>query len=145
MFSQQYHQHEDTEKLKIQLKKVLLREILKTDHEDKEFFETCLIETENNGFIERETGFPCFLIGCGFRGSRHRNYYRHIKSAHPNVGSIPCNFGKKCSRRLPSVDEWKKHLNFHLKQEVQENPLPKNGLIINTPCKCDELWGYEVS
>ena len=78
LFTQSYHQSDKIEKLRNLLKKELLVEILKSDHADKEFFSTCLEETNKLIDSVPAIGYPCVLVGCKFVGKRHTSYVMQI-------------------------------------------------------------------
>ena len=139
-FSQQYMHSESLEKLRYLLKKVLLTEILKCDHVDKEIYQTCLEETNSMLGIGQETGYSCFLVGCKFWGVRHRNYIIHIKRHHPTSNSIPCNFKKTCKQNFSSVDALIMHLKVsHSSLPVQDASSHPVGSGIDTECKCSRI------
>ena len=128
LYSYQYSQNEDGEKLRFILKKCLLEEILKTDHADRNFFQTCLRETFNHLAsvgLGGEVGYSCCLVGCKYQASRHRSFVFHLKRDHPNIKNITCNFIKICKRSFSGVDD----LVAHLKQEHSGQP---NLIVVDT-------------
>ena len=139
LFSSEYHQSDDQEKLRMKLKKSLLEEILKSDVDDRDFYETCLKETVDMTMLRsrRESGYPCCLAGCNYISGRHRNYIMHIKRAHPNAKSVLCNYKKKCQRNFSSVEALVTHVNRDHSPEVDQSVIVPPVAPINVSCKCN--------
>jgi hypothetical protein len=106
LFTQSYHQSDEIEKLRNLLKKELLVEILKSDHADKEFFSTCLEETNKLIDSVPAIGYPCVLVGCKFVGKRHTSYVMHIKKTHPSLKGVKCNFKSYVNATLLLLMTW---------------------------------------
>ena len=84
-------------------------EILKADSIDEDFHKTFLNETKTALSLdshEVDAGYPCCLVGCRFRGERHRQYIVHLKRDHPNMKNVACNFRKICHRTFSTVMHW---------------------------------------
>ena len=62
---------EDLPKMKLQLKQIVLEEILKEEVENKDFFNRSL-ELVSNILKTKYTGYRCCYIGCRFHAERHR-------------------------------------------------------------------------
>ena len=110
LFSIEVPDDEDIENVRNILKKELLVEILKTDVEGQDFFETCLKETMGKIGTKPFAGYSCCLAGCKFQDDRHRFYLRHLQRDHPTIKDIICNYKKKCRRSFSAVDLLVKHV-----------------------------------
>ena len=42
--------------------------------------------------LKKESGFHCSITGCSYKGSKHRDYLKHLKSTHFTHKSLLCNF-----------------------------------------------------
>ena len=139
LYSLPYSQYEGIEKLRLNLKKYLLEEILKTDHLERNFFQTCLVETLENLSVGRSVGYPCVFVGCKYQAPKHRSFIIHLKRNHPNIKNIRCNFRKMCKRNFSVVDD----LIVHVKQEHTGQNKEQAGSVaveeIDVPCKCDRI------
>ena len=131
----------DTEKLILLIKKVVLEDILKTDC-DRNFYNICLSATKNSlslwGIVA--TGYPCCIIGCRFKGDRHRNYVQHLMKSHPNLKNVICNFKKDCRRTFSNVDGLVNHLKKSHCSTRSEPLIPNissTSSVVDIPCKCD--------
>lgn len=142
LFSIQYHNEEDSERLSSKLKKYLLTEILKEPGlENKTFFETCLAEARLFLSSSKETGYPCVIVGCRFQGRRHPQFIKHIKQTHPNQKNLLCNFRKECKRILKSVKELEEHVRYDHMDRNSESVMrpPVAGHIVDQHCKCARM------
>ena len=83
-FSSTVQVNEDTEKLRLVLKKVLLEEIIKSKYGDQNFYITSLNEI-SNALAHNRSDYSCSLVGCRFHDVLHRNYIVHLKRDHPNT------------------------------------------------------------
>ena len=138
LFSIEYHQSDGQEKLRMKLKKSILEEILKSDVEARDFYETCLKETDMTLLgSSRESGYPCCLAGCNYISERHRTYIRHLKRAHPNVKSVLCNFKKKCQRNFSSLEALVKHVDRDHFPQGNQNPIVPRVAPVHSLCKCN--------
>ena len=144
LFSHHYHQKEDIEKLRNSLKKIVLQEVLKADNDDRDFYQRCLDETVQELSLgsARETGYPCTLVGCKFRGTRHKDYIIHIKRDHCNLKNITCNFNKSCKRTFSNIDGLITHLKqSHSRQQNPPQPLLSGATspLVDIAVKCDRI------
>ena len=136
-----YNQDDKIETLRNLLKKKVLEEILKEDHDNKTFFETCLLETNEwlDNSLSKETEYPCCLVGCLARSKNHLFYVRHLKKVHPSIGKVSCNFKRTCKQNFSSIDGLIAHIkeahSRHGSQDVQV--WAAVAPVINIPCKCD--------
>ena len=144
LFSHQYHQKEDIEKLRNNLKKIVLQEVLKADNDDRDFYQRCLDETIQELSLgpDREAGYPCTLVGCKFKGNRHRDYLCHIKHDHCSLKNITCNFNKSCKRTFSNIDGLISHLKqSHSQQRNPPQPLfsAATSPLVDMAVKCDRI------
>ena len=134
---------ENTEKLRLLLKKTLLEEIMKTDCVDQTFYRTCLNETrstlENMEYGSIDTKYQCCYVGCRFQGDRHRNYVIHLRREHPNIEKVVCNFRKECKQVFAGVNDLIQHLKTNHSSKPTQHVTSRHVVIaeINIPCKCN--------
>ena len=142
-----FSQDWDVEKLRLLLKKALLEEILKTDI-DQHLYVTCLEETliAINEWGVVDSGYPCCILGCRYKGPEHRNYVGHLKKNHANLKNVLCNFKRECKRRFSSLDDLVQHIkNNHGPSRVNEVSDTRFSTLIDIPCKCDLCSGRNFS
>ena len=140
-FSSTFLQNEDTEKLRLILKKIILEEVLKEPTVEEYFYQTCLNETNAAlalGGTPVNSGYACCLVGCRFTGQRHRLYMIHLKRNHPNIRQVNCNFQKICRRTFTSVDALISHVRESHSVRQPEVALPLANPI-SVPCRCNRL------
>ena len=84
--------------------------------------------------VKANSGFPCQVLGCCFKGSRHRDYINHLQKIHPSSEKYYCNYGRKCRRNFGSISDLEYHVsNSHLQHAISDASLTKN------TCKCTML------
>ena len=136
--------NENTERLRLLLKKALIEEIIKGGVVDDDFYKTCLEETSNALSLDgqADAGYPCTLVGCRFKGERHRQYLVHLKRDHPRLKNVLCNFKKTCRRTFSTVDLLVLHVKESHSVSNSENPVvlpPTASAMMNINCKCNRL------
>ena len=95
-------------KQKYILKKCVLEQILKVDSGDR--YKTLLSETESLLKYQKYGGYSCCLVGCTFRGDRHRKYINHLKQVHISYDKFLCQFRHSCQRQFTSIDLLIQHI-----------------------------------
>ena len=93
---------------KLKLKNILLDEILKMEVQNKSYFKT-IQESILTELKMRPRMYTCSLVGCRFEASRHRDYVKHIRCAHPRLVRVECKY-VKCPRIFSSVVDLIKHI-----------------------------------
>ena len=125
---------------------VLLHLLREPPSEDSEKYEELLSETKAQLVIQRQKGFTCMYIGCSFKGSKHRDYVKHLKNNHFLEKDFQCKFSK-CKQRFVSISLLEQHVSqVHQKRNV---PVPEAGGVagcgenvssgepeLSVPCKC---------
>ena len=142
LFSQQTHSDDSIEHLRNTLKKLLLQEIVKSDHENKQFFQRCLDETIYHLSIGslRKVGYPCTLVGCQFEGERYKSYLCHIRRDHPNIKNVKCNFKKTCTLTFANVESLLSHLKHtHSSQAKRPVPAIPATPLVEVACQCNMI------
>ena len=139
-FSFPIQENESTERLRLQLKKVLIEEILKDDISEENFFRGCLLDTLS-ALAVSQVGYGCCLSGCRFQGERHRNYIVHLNKDHPNIKSVLCNFAHLCKRTFSGVPALVQHLKESHASKPQESLVRISGNVaqVNIPVKCNMI------
>ena len=134
-------ENEDTEKMRLLLKQVLLEEILKSDIDNRNYFSNYLKEVVDHLFLGiTSEKYQCCFAGCRYYGQRHRFYVLHIKRCHPNMKTIVCNFRKRCKLSFTGIESLVKHLkDFHTSQEKSLPSTSRVGEAVITPCKCNRV------
>ena len=135
---------------KNQLKFVVLEEILKSKNLSEvqrkiyvDMLETTRRLLETHTAVKR--GFPCSLVGCLFRGKRHRDYVNHLERTHSTSAPFQCSFGRTCVRNFDCIRDLKNHVNtFHKSkanedQILQQNPAVHGGEQFQVSVKCGML------
>ena len=128
---------DDLEQMKVQLKIAVLEEILKTEVQQRDYFEKCLAALKQK-LKRKQSGYDCCFSGCTFRTKKHRSLVAHMKSTHPRATLIKCNFKKLCIRVFDKIED----LINHVKSEHSslDNPTTARkgmtGNQIDIPCKC---------
>ena len=136
LFSHHYRLNDSIEKTRNNLKKVVLKEIVKSDSENKEFYQRCLDETNYHlSGDTRQSGYPCTLVGCQFVGKRHVLYLVHIRRDHPNLKKVTCNFNKTCRRSFSSIETLISHLKDNHSQH--EKPIAATAPLVDVACRCN--------
>ena len=98
-FSVVHGDTEETEKMRLGLKKVILDELMKTNVCNKQFYQNLLSSIKRQlHYRSQDKGFSCCFVGCRYVGERHLHYVMHLKQCHPNIKRVLCNYGKKCSQ-----------------------------------------------
>ena len=132
---------EETESLRLVLKKAVLEELLKDS--ENELYRTTLTETLSALALSNSEagGYPCCLVGCRYKGERHRSYIVHLKKNHPNIKNPMCNYKKECRRTFASVETLIQHLkDSHSSTSTASlNPAPSIPIQVPIPCKCNRL------
>ena len=73
------NKQDDLNLMKLQLKRVLLQEILKVEVDDRDHYDERLATTLQ--LLEYKSKlYGCCLIGCRFEGNGHREYVKHIRT-----------------------------------------------------------------
>ena len=134
--------HDDgLEQMKLELKRSILEEILKTNTEERDYFEKCL-EVVTQKIKRRRFGYDCCFSGCRFQASRHTQYVVHLKRTHPHVSNIKCNFKKVCIRMFNTIEDLIAHVKIdhssvatYTESEVGKETRKVNP--VDTPCKCN--------
>ena len=145
IFSIAYLPTENIEKLRFRLKKHLVTEILKTDVQNRQFYEECLRESNRYLCSPTEYGYHCVFVGCSFKGDRHKTFLKHIRRCHPTIRDIMCNFRKSCKRYFSSFQELLDHVKSeHYTPNVEAAELPRaidssSNVSLEISCKCDRL------
>ena len=143
---------EDFYKQKLRVKREVLINLLREPSAESEKFKEYLSETNQQLVVERQKGFSCMFVGCPFKGSQHRDYFRHLKDNHFNKSDFLCNFNHKCKQRFASILPLEQHIvQVH---QRRMGPVPDLGaggghdgqlrtgdgrdqdLELSTPCKC---------
>ena len=106
---------EDIIKVQRTVQQQLLLHLLREEPENEDY-KNLLNETEGWLRLKKESGFHCSITGCFYKGSKHRDYLKHLKSTHFTHRSLLCNFGKKCRQRFPSIVKLEEHMNIHKKK-----------------------------
>ena len=96
---------------------------------------------------KKEVGYSCTFTGCTWHGEKHKEYFDHIKRIHFLNEKILCNYGKKCSVRFSTVQDFEKHIEeYHkkkqnekikLKPELSVKDNMKLGLKFLSPTRCN--------
>ena len=68
----------------------------------------------------KEVGYSCTFTGCTWHGEKHKEYFDHIKRIHFLNEKIICNYGKKCSVRFSTVQDFEKHIEEYHKKKQNE-------------------------
>ena len=127
--------------LRLVLKKVLLEELKKIGDDDEgndQLYVSVAHQLEDNSQVYR-----CFLIGCCYAASKHREYVKHIRTSHPRVSNIACNFKHKCARRFLTIDDLIAHLrNDHSTMISTSKDRPGTtsrpvAVVVDYPVKCN--------
>ena len=143
----------DFYKQKLVVKQEVLNHLLREPpSEDSEKYEELLSETKAQLVIQRQRGFRCIYVGCPFKGSKHRDYVKHLKNNHFVEGNFQCNFilncKQPCKQRFASISLLEHHVSqVHQKRNVPvleaggggggENDSARAGeLELSIPCKC---------
>ena len=131
-----YHSpRDDLEQMRLQLKKALLEEILKVETGNTPYKDS--LKEVNLLLKSKPKGYMCVLIGCRFVSNRHRQYVKHIKTTHPRVSNVCCNFKHTCVRNFSNIED----LISHIKEDHAVQPaevgtsLPSNP-VLDVPCRC---------
>ena len=122
--------------MKLQLRRVLLEEIIKVDNRN--------IYSERLQAIvkllkHRSQLYGCCLIGCRFEGKGHRDYVKHIRTSHPHVSNVICNFKHKCVRSCLSIEALLVHIREDHSNVVgpTEIATQMNTAVLDIPVKCN--------
>ena len=124
--------------LKLVLKKVILEELIKVDVEVREIHNK-LLKTILNLIQVKSQSFGCCLVGCRYEASRHREYVKHLRTTHPRIENIICNFKLRCARRFPTIED----LIVHIREDhsaVVADPGSASAIksvVIDVPVKCN--------
>ena len=122
------------------LQHAVLTELLKSSREmDTNYAELYSINTKllNLKKVRKPAGYPCFLVGCLFRGRRHRHYVKHLETIHPSTNEFPCSYNHRCLRNFSSVDELKDHVkSLHYDQRGNEMQTESTENLLEMSCKC---------
>ena len=127
---------DELQQLRLQLKKVVLEEILKVEAANT-MYSDCLKETINLLQVTSKA-YSCCLIGCRFEAARHRQYIKHIKTTHPRVTNVTCKFKHFCLRNFLSIED----LILHIKEDHSVLPATAgtsslNAAVVDVPCRCN--------
>ena len=132
---------------KNQLKQAVLGEILKSQNlsiDEKRMYGE-MMEATGKLLKFRSSpvkGFPCSLVGCLFRGPRHRDYVKHLEKTHSTSTPFQCQVDHECIRNFDSISDLKIHVRFdHGRGKFsQTKPLESaSGVELQDPVKCNML------
>ena len=128
---------DELSQMRLQLKKVLLEEILKVEVENKNVYSESLEEIINLLQIKLK-GYSCCLIGCRFQAERHREYVKHIVVTHPRVTNVTCKYKNICPRTFANIED----LILHIKEEhsaisATAGTSYVTPAVIDVPCRCN--------
>ena len=128
-------QDDGIEQMRLQVKSLLLQELLKLEVENKEYYKRLLTQTVQL-LKKKRTGYECCYSGCRFQASRHRAYVRHVKLTHPRVENVKCNYQSVCIRVFANIRD----LISHVKEDhssVASIVANKSATVpVDIPCKC---------
>ena len=124
-----------TQHLRNVLKKTLLEEILKTNQSI--CYHNKLLEVLQT--IEDDKGYRCCKSGCRAIEKRHRDYIKHLRTVHPHLNIVVCNYGKTCPMRFVSIQGLIKHIKSSHCAVPQPSPIAPNIVQVQTSCLCDRV------
>ena len=121
--------------MKLHLKRVLLQEIMKVEVDDRNNYKERLASTVR--LLEYKSNlYGCFLIGCRFEGNGHREYVKHIRTSHPQIVNVICNFRHRCVRSFLTIED----LLVHIRKDHSNAPAGDNSAVntavLDVPVKC---------
>ena len=122
--------------LKLQLKKALIEELVKLNPHNNELLLSRL-RSVHQSLGEKNRHYQCCLSWCRFSTNRHRLYVRHLKTVHPRLKNIVCNFQNMCLRSFCTVKDLIEHIgNQHSSvNEKETESVPVSA--VDIPCKCN--------
>ena len=132
---------------KNQLKQAVLSEILKNQNlsiDDKRMYgemreATVKLLKFRSSAVK---GFPCSLVGCLFRGKRHRDYVKHLEKTHSTSSPFQCQVDRECIRNFESISDLKSHVKLEHGRRNFGQPKPlesASGVQLQDPVKCNML------
>lgn len=146
-FKLDFQPSDDFSYKKKRLKQAVLSEILKGQNlsiDDKRMYGE-MMEATGKSLEFRSSavkGFPCSLVGCLFRGERHRDYVQHLEKIHSTSTPFQCKVGHECIRNFDSISDLKSHVKLdHQRRNVGQNkPLESaSGVQLQDQVKCNML------
>ena len=122
-------------KLKLQVQRFVLHQLVKEDSENVEHYSRLLNETESNLSLKTPGGYFCCLVGCLFSTETHRKYLQHLKTVHHSNQKLSCNFKKRCKREFSSVKLLFEHVSRCHSPNPTSNEIQQTQ--VDIACKCN--------